>query len=102
MRFAVALVISGLQTLQVILFQRQAPNAGFIRMRFAPMTDTGASVLGALITLTPGTTTVDIDMDERELLLHLLDTSDAAGAVAGIRRDFEAPLVILFGTEVGS
>jgi hypothetical protein len=41
-------------------------------------------------------------MDERELLLHLLDTSDAAGAVAGIRRDFEAPLVILFGTEVGS
>lgn len=98
-RFVVAVILSGYQTLQVILFQRNAPHAGFVRIKFAPMTDTGASLLGALITLTPGTTTIDLDMDRRELLVHMLDTSDAIGAIAGIRRDFEQPLTVLFGTK---
>jgi multisubunit Na+/H+ antiporter MnhE subunit len=50
-----------------------------------------------MISLTPGTTTIDIDMERHEMLLHMLDTSDAASAVAGIRHDFERYLVILFG-----
>lgn len=103
--FAKAVVISGLQTVLVILrrtFTGQRPAAGLVRMRFAPMDERGATLLGCLISLTPGTTTVDIDMDRRELLLHLLDTSQAAEAIAGIRRDFEPSILRLFGTELRS
>jgi multisubunit Na+/H+ antiporter MnhE subunit len=50
-----------------------------------------------MISLTPGTTTIDIDMERHEMLLHMLDTSGAASAVASIRHDFERYLVILFG-----
>lgn len=98
LRFLRAVVASGLQTARVIALGRDRPAAGFVRLRFEPMTDTGAAVLGGLITLTPGTTTVDIDLERREMLLHLLDVGSADAAVAGIRRDFERDVVTLFGT----
>ncbi len=99
LRFLGAVVVSGLQTARVIALGRRRPAAGFVRLRFEPMTETGAALLGCLITLTPGTTTVDIDFERREMLLHLLDVENASAAVAGIRRDFEREIVTLFGTE---
>jgi multisubunit Na+/H+ antiporter MnhE subunit len=66
-------------------------------MSFAPMSDTGATLLGCLITLTPGTTTVDVDMEQRFLTLHLLDGRDPETAVAGIRMDFERYIIEIFG-----
>lgn len=99
LRFLWAVVTSGVQTARVIARGRRRPAAAFIRLRFAPMSDTGAALLGCMITLTPGTTTIDIDLERREMLLHLLDASDAEGAVAGIRSQFERYVVTLFGTE---
>jgi multicomponent K+:H+ antiporter subunit E/multicomponent Na+:H+ antiporter subunit E len=99
LRFAWAVVVSGLQTAWVIVRRGRRPAAGFVRMRFAPMSEAGAVLLGSLITLTPGTTTVDVDMERNELLLHLLDVSDAEGAVAQIREQFERPLLVWFGRE---
>lgn len=100
--FLKAVVISGLQTIRIIVVTGvtgRRPKAGLVRMRFAPMTENGATLLGCLISLTPGTTTVDIDMERGEMLLHLLDVSGAEEAVAGIRADFEPSIVRLFGTE---
>ncbi len=101
LRFVKAVVVSGVQTVAVILRsglgERRPPPAAFLRVRFAPMTAQGAALLGCMVTLTPGTTTLDIDMDKRELLLHVLDASDTDALVQGIRRDFEPGLVALFG-----
>jgi multisubunit Na+/H+ antiporter MnhE subunit len=100
-RFLKAVVISGFQTVQVILRaslgERRPPPAAFLRVKFAPMSAQGASLLGCMITLTPGTTTLDIDMDKREILMHVLDASDTDALVQGIREDFEPGLVALFG-----
>jgi multisubunit Na+/H+ antiporter MnhE subunit len=52
-----------------------------------------------MVSLTPGTTTIDIDMERRELLLHVLDASDTTALVDGIRKEFEPGLKVLFGTE---
>lgn len=102
-RFLLAVVISGAQTALVILRAgadgRRAPTSAFVRLRYAPMDERGASLLGAMITLTPGTTTIDIDPGRREMLLHVLDASDLGGLLAAIRRDFERYLVVLFGEE---
>jgi multisubunit Na+/H+ antiporter MnhE subunit len=97
-RFLRAVVVSGWQTVGVILRNAEAPPAAFVRMRFAPMSETGAALLGCMISLTPGTTTLDVDMGRREMLLHLLDASDPDAVVAGIRADFERYLVVLYGT----
>lgn len=95
LRFVYQCVLSGISTARIVL-QREQPNAGFVRMRFAPMSETGAAVLGAMVTLTPGSTVVDINLQKRELLLHLLDAGSADAAIASIRRDFERDIAQLF------
>ncbi len=101
--FLAAVVVSGAQTALVILRASaggaRAPRSAFVRLRYAPMDERGASLLGAMITLTPGTTTIDIDPGRREMLLHVLDASDLDSLVTAIRRDFERYLVVLFGRE---
>lgn len=101
LRFLKAVVVSGFQTVGVIVRAsfgtRRPPAAAFVRVRFAPMSEAGAALLGCMVTLTPGTTTIDIDMAAHELLLHVLDASDTDAMVEGIRRDFEPGLVALFG-----
>jgi multicomponent K+:H+ antiporter subunit E/multicomponent Na+:H+ antiporter subunit E len=95
LRFASHCLLSGLSTARIILLCRQPP-AGVVRLNFAPMSSTGAAVLGALVTLTPGSSAIDIDPQRRELLLHLLDTRTVETTIASIRRDFEQDLCLLF------
>jgi multisubunit Na+/H+ antiporter MnhE subunit len=95
LRFVGHCVLSGVSTARVILQRGRSP-AGLVRLRFAPMSETGAAVFGAMVTLTPGSSVIDIDMHQREMLLHLLDTSNAEAAVAAIRRDFERDITALF------
>ena len=103
LRFVRAILISGFQTVAVILKSGrpggEEPPAALLRVRFVPMNETGAALLGSMVSLTPGTTTIDIDMERRELLLHVLDASDTDAVVQGIRKDFEPGLRTLFGRE---
>lgn len=103
LRFLKAVVLSGLQTVQVILAASKggagSPTGTFVRVRFAPMSATGAAILGCMVSLTPGTTTLDIDMDQYELLLHVLDEFSVQEMLAGIRTDFEPGLVAVFGVK---
>jgi len=57
------------------------------------MSETDAAILGAMITLTPGSTVVDIDVQKHKLLLHLLDAGSADAAIASIRHDFDRDIV---------
>jgi multisubunit Na+/H+ antiporter MnhE subunit len=104
-RFIRAIGVSGIQTVAVIVRSGrpggEPPPAALLRVRFAPMSEAGAALLGSMVSLTPGTTTIDIDMERRELLLHVLDASDRDAIVDGIRREFEPGLRVLFGRESG-
>jgi multisubunit Na+/H+ antiporter MnhE subunit len=105
LRFLRAVFVSGMQTIAVIVRSgrpgAEPPPVALVRVRFAPMTAQGAALLGSMVSLTPGTTTIDIDMDKRELLLHVLDGSDMDALVEGIRQEFEPGLRALFGTAEG-
>lgn len=98
LRFLGAVVVSGLQTARTILhLGGAAPRPGFVRLPYAPLTPTGAALLAALVTLTPGTTVIDVDLERHELLLHMLDRAHEAATAAAIRRDFEPGLRAWFG-----
>lgn len=99
LHFLRAVVISGWQTVRIILRTGRAhpPPSTLLRVGFAPMSETGAALLGCMVSLTPGTTTIDIDMDQRELLLHVLDAAATDRLLQVIRCDFEPGLVALFG-----
>lgn len=95
--FIKEIVVSGGITALTILRGGKALQPGFVRMSYGDLGETAADVLGVLVSLTPGTTTVDIDTERRELLLHLLDVTRAEQTLASIRRDFVLPVRTLFG-----
>lgn len=89
--------VSGWTTASIILCSGKTVRPGFVRMSYGDLDNTAANLLGALITLTPGTTTVDIDLERKEFLLHLLDSDCAEATLASINRDFLLPIRALFG-----
>ncbi len=96
-RFLRDVLVSGWVTTRIILQDPARLEPGFVRMSYGDLDETGAALLAALVTLTPGTTAVDLDLARREILLHLLDVRHAASVVAGIRKGFEGPLLAALG-----
>lgn len=91
------LALSGWSTARVILAPRGQVQPGFARLDYGDLGPTTASLLGMLVTLTPGTTVLDINTERQEILLHLLDSCQAEATLAAIERDFVRPLRVLFG-----
>jgi multisubunit Na+/H+ antiporter MnhE subunit len=98
LRFLLHSLLSGLTTARLILARHQPPS-GVVRMQYDPMNSTGAALLGAIVTLTPGTTVIDIDQQRHVMLLHLLDVRTKEAAIASIRKDFEQDICLLFPEE---
>ena len=55
-----------------------------------------ATLLGSIVSLTPGTVSIEIDRDRRVLLVHALDVEDRAEMVARIKSRYEVPLKEIF------
>lgn len=55
-----------------------------------------ATVLGSIISLTPGTVSVDIDRERWTILVHALDVDDAEAMMRHIKTRYEAPLREVF------
>jgi multisubunit Na+/H+ antiporter MnhE subunit len=96
-RFASTMLISAWATSRIILVSSDAPRRGFARLAYDDLDEAGVVLLAALVTLTPGSSTVDIDPKRRELLLHVLDSDDIETTLSALRRDFLLPLRSLFG-----
>jgi len=63
-------------------------DSGFAEMPYGKLSENTASLLGALITLTPGTTLVDIDTRSGVMVLHLLDLQAKDETFKAIQQDF--------------
>jgi multicomponent Na+:H+ antiporter subunit E len=92
--FGKELLVSNLQLARVVLFRPARsfspevflyPVAGLSRFEIL--------VLSHCITLTPGTSTIDIEEDFTQLRLHALDGADVAGVRDGIKRNLEARIL---------
>jgi multicomponent K+:H+ antiporter subunit E len=55
-----------------------------------------ATLLAGVVTLTPGTVSIDIDMERRILHVHALNAPDPAATIAEIKSRYEAPLKEMF------
>ena len=94
--FVRAVITSGIDTLRIILrhgLGRPLPPARFVSMPFTPMSEMGASLLANMISLTA----IDIDMKNRQIIMHVLDATDVQGVVDSVRTMFEPDLITLFG-----
>lgn len=66
---------------------------GVIAVPLEPMSDTEAMLLANIVTLTPGSFSVDLSTDRRVLYVHVMDVEDPDEARRSIKREYEAPLL---------
>jgi multicomponent Na+:H+ antiporter subunit E len=96
--FIVELVLSALRVARLVL--RPDVNAhirpAFVAYPLVARTDAEITLLANLITLTPGTLSVDVSDDRRYLRIHVIDLSDRQAFIAGIARGFERQVMEAF------
>ena len=92
LNFIKSLLASGWGTAAIILRRGEPARSGVVELSYQDLSPAQASIVGALITLAPGTTTVAIDTRQRRFTLHLLDLANREALERDIQRDLIAPL----------
>lgn len=87
--FVVELLKSGWRVAMMVLRPTIALNPAIIAYPLTVRRDFEITLLANLITLTPGTLSVDVSEDRRTLFVHCVDAVDADAVVADIRGSFE-------------
>ncbi len=95
--FVVELVKANLAVARAVLKRRINVRPGIVAYPTELNTNWGITILANMITLTPGTLTLDVSTDRRTLYIHTLDVGDPAEVVRSIRSAFETKLLILEG-----
>ena len=91
------LIVSAVRVSLVVL----RPNLNSLRpaiiaFPLSVTSDAEITLLASLITLTPGTLSVDVSDDRSMLYVHVLDLKDRDGVVADIANGFEAKVRNIF------
>ena len=68
----------------------------FIAYPLTVATDAEITLLANLITLTPGTLSVDVSDDRKQLLIHCIDVPDQQSVIDTIAGGFEARVMAVF------
>lgn len=94
--FAWDLTVSCVQVFLAVLFQHHRGRNRFIRLPLTVQSDAGIMLLANLITLTPGTLTVDVPSDRSSLLIHAMFADDPKEVVDSIKNGVERRVMELF------
>ncbi|MEZ7848639.1 MAG: Na+/H+ antiporter subunit E [Polaromonas sp.] len=91
------IVTSNITVAKLVLGPISRPQPAWIQVPLQLQHPTAISLLASIITTTPGTVSSSIDEEQRYILVHALDCSDAAQLVAEIKQRYERPLLTIFG-----
>ncbi|WP_237154853.1 Na+/H+ antiporter subunit E [Oryzibacter oryziterrae] len=87
--FLVELIKSGLKVMALVLKRDMQLQPGIVAVPLRLTGDFQITLLANLITLTPGTLTVDVAANRSCLYVHCVDASDPQAVIADIRNGFE-------------
>jgi multicomponent Na+:H+ antiporter subunit E len=87
--FIKELVLSGWRVAILVLSPRMDLKPGIFAYPLKVDSDFEITLLANMITLTPGTLSVDVSADRRTLYVHAIDCSDIEKAKSEIRNGFE-------------
>jgi len=92
--FGCEFLLSNLALIRVVLFRRcDQIRPGFLTYDISVLSPVEVQILTHCISLTPGTTTVDVLEDGRTLLLHALDAGNPEMIRRSIDRRLREPLL---------
>ena len=91
--FLVELVVSSLKVAQDVLSPRPAYRPGIVGVPMRVRSETGVLVFSSLVTLTPGTLSLDLSEDGGTLFVHAMFLDDPDALRAEIRDTLETPVL---------
>lgn len=94
--FAIDIVRGSFHVAWLILKGPARLRPTFVDVPLDLTTDLAISLLANTISLTPGTVSARLSADKRWLVVHTIDTDDAAALAAEIKQRYEAPLKRVF------
>ncbi len=94
--FLYELVMSAWRVARIVIRPKLDLNPGFIAFPLTVESDFEIALLANLITLTPGTLSVDVSEDRKVLYIHCIDVPDPEGTIADIRNGFERKIMEAF------
>jgi multicomponent K+:H+ antiporter subunit E len=90
------IVVANGEVARLVLGPIDRLSPAFVEVPLAINDPFVATVLGSIVSLTPGTVSVDIDRKRNVLLVHALYVPDEALLIANIKARYEAPLREIF------
>lgn len=90
--FLFEMVVANVQVAWWILRPRLRVQPAMIRLPIDLQSDAAITTLAGMISLTPGTISVDVAPDRKSLEVHCLNVPDIAAAKRSIKEMFEGPL----------
>ncbi|MCP8897954.1 Na+/H+ antiporter subunit E [Gilvimarinus xylanilyticus] len=90
------IVIANVQVAFLIMGPRKKLQPAFMRIPLDLKQDFTITLLANTISLTPGTVSVDLQMEDGYLLVHGLDVKDIDTTIAEIKNRYEKPLKEIF------
>jgi multicomponent Na+:H+ antiporter subunit E len=87
--FLKALVISNLRVLRAVVSPSQISRPGIIRLPLEARTDMEIMLVANLISLTPGTLSIDVSEDRRYLYVHVMFLDDVDSARRELKEGLE-------------
>jgi multicomponent K+:H+ antiporter subunit E len=96
-RVLIDIVIANMRVARLVLGPIAPLRPVFLTVPLDTAHPAVATLLARIVTLTPGTTTLGMDVEGRALLVHALHEEDPAGQVAAIKSRYEKPLMEIFG-----
>jgi multicomponent Na+:H+ antiporter subunit E len=91
--YAKALVVSAWQVAKQVLSPTITARPGVIGVPLTATRDVEIATLANLVTLTPGTMSIDVSNDRSTLYVHVMLLDDPEAVEADIRENFEARLL---------
>jgi multicomponent Na+:H+ antiporter subunit E len=91
--FVQELILSALRVAALVLRPRLDLRPALVAFPLTATSDVEITLLANLITLTPGTLSVDVSKDRKHLLIHAIDVRDREALIRGIREGLEAKVM---------
>lgn len=98
--FLYEVMMSAIKVAGLVLRPKMDLKPGIFAYETALTKDSHITLLANLITLTPGTLSVDVSDDSRTLYIHAVDCSDVRAISDDIRNGFERKIREAFGDPV--
>lgn len=93
--FVREIVVANIRMVYHVLTPHSSMTPGVVAVPLEPATDLEITLLANLITLTPGSYSVDVSSDKRHLFVHVIDCQDPDAVRENIKREFEHRLLEL-------